>query len=449
MYRKLELQDFEGFLGNQEVRLAQLTLIMGPNSSGKSSIYRALNRDFARDIIRESTSLENLPDAIAQSINLTFDYQALGYGSDFEILAKYSSHGEPSFSLLQRGEILLSLDVADSYSSKQGNLSCDFENLGFMHLLNNFFMASDRGGFGKAQPDKKAWHKLFSNLSFSHEDALKSSGLFEPASSIEETMRQGFVRMVGDLLFSMDDTIYETRYVAALRARFNEMSAEMRHQPYMAEMFGVQIPRALTWLDEQSEKDLEELDLELINNQLLGLTHQRYEVRVYSEKDDDEYGDWGRRSSVEFIDRYTNATLGATQVGTGLSQVWPILFELAHSDSNPLYIEQPELHLHARMQADLGHVIVESLGRDGGPSQVILETHSESILLSVQKSIRAGKICPNDVTVIYCEPSPQIEGEAGALRFNLMSNIEFEKNGELQNDLPISFGGIRLNELFE
>ena len=30
-----------------------------------------------------------------------------------------------------------------------------------------------------------------------------------------------------------------------------------------------------------------------------------------------------------------------------------------------------------------------------------------------------------------------------------MSNIEFEKNGELQNDLPISFGGIRLNELFE
>jgi hypothetical protein len=261
-------------------------------------------------------------------------------------------------------------------------------------------------------------------------------------------MRQGFIRLVGDLIFCMDST-FQTRYVAALRARFNEMDTEMRDKPYMAEKFGVQIPRALMWFDEQSEKDFEELDLDFINNQLLDLTHQRYEVRVYSEKDEDEWGDWGRRSSVVFVDKYTNATLGATQVGTGLSQVWPILFELAHSDSNPLYIEQPELHLHARMQADLGHVIVESLGRDGGPSQVILETHSESILLSVQKNIRAGKISPNDVTVIYCEPSPQIEGEAGALRFNLMSNIEFEKNGELQNDLPISFGGIRLNELFE
>ena len=449
MYRKLELQDYEGFLGNQEVRLAQLTLIMGPNSSGKSSIYRALGREFAIDVVRESTSSGNSPEAIAQSINLTFDYHAVGYGSDFQILAKYSSNGEPSFSLLHRGEILLSLDVADSYSSKQGNLSCDFGNVDFLHLLNRFCGASESGGFGQDYPDKKAWYKLFSNLSFSHEDALRSSGLFEPSNSIEQNMRQGFVRMVGDLLFSMDDTVLDTRYVAALRARFNEMSAEMRHQPYMAEMFGVQIPRALTWLDEKSEQDIEELDLELINKQLLDLTYQRYEVRVYSEKDDDEYGDWGRRSSVEFIDRYTNATLGATQVGTGLSQVWPILFELAHSDSNPLYIEQPELHLHARMQADLGHVIVESLGRDGGPSQVILETHSESILLSVQKSIREGKISPNDVTVVYCEPSPQIEGEAGALRFNLMSNIEFEKNGELQNDLPISFGGIRLNELFE
>jgi len=42
MLSKLELTNFQGFKDHQQVRFAPLTLIFGPNASGKSSIGRAL-----------------------------------------------------------------------------------------------------------------------------------------------------------------------------------------------------------------------------------------------------------------------------------------------------------------------------------------------------------------------------------------------------------------------
>ena len=46
-------------------------------------------------------------------------------------------------------------------------------------------------------------------------------------------------------------------------------------------------------------------------------------------------------------------------------------------------VEEPEVHLHPKLQADLGDLIIESSLKND--NQIILETHSEDLLLRVKK----------------------------------------------------------------
>lgn len=67
-----------------------------------------------------------------------------------------------------------------------------------------------------------------------------------------------------------------------------------------------------------------------------------------------------------------------THVGVGVSQVLPIILMFLHSDQNDILIfEQPELHLHPKVQSKLCDLflIMSDFGR-----QCIIETHSEYMI---------------------------------------------------------------------
>ena|SRR5450759_4519163 len=79
-----------------------------------------------------------------------------------------------------------------------------------------------------------------------------------------------------------------------------------------------------------------------------------------------------------------------------------------------LAMEQPEIHLHPALQAELGDVFITSaLGEQ--KNTFILETHSEHLILRIMRRLResyAGKlpshlpqIKPEDVSVLYVEPA--------------------------------------------
>jgi predicted ATPase len=76
-------------------------------------------------------------------------------------------------------------------------------------------------------------------------------------------------------------------------------------------------------------------------------------------------------------------------------------------------MEQPEIHLHPALQAELGDVFIASaLGEQ--KNTFILETHSEHLILRILRRIREtneGKkpldgipIHPQDVCVLYVSP---------------------------------------------
>lgn len=77
-------------------------------------------------------------------------------------------------------------------------------------------------------------------------------------------------------------------------------------------------------------------------------------------------------------------------VGFGLSQVLPVVVALLVAEPGQLvYLEQPEIHLHPRAQAALAGVLADAANRG---VRVVLETHSEFLLLAVQYLVADGKL---------------------------------------------------------
>lgn len=87
--------------------------------------------------------------------------------------------------------------------------------------------------------------------------------------------------------------------------------------------------------------------------------------------------------------------INVADVGIGVSQVLPVLVAMLTAEPGQLvYIEQPEIHLHPRAQARLADAIVEASNRG---VRVVVETHSQLLLLAVQTQIAEDQIDPEDV----------------------------------------------------
>lgn len=146
------------------------------------------------------------------------------------------------------------------------------------------------------------------------------------------------------------------------------------------------------------------------------------------------------------IDRKT--AVSHRDVGIGISQVLPVLVEAYGNEERLVAIEQPEIHLHPRLQAELADVFLEGAL---GPRKntFLLETHSEHLLLRLMRRIRetnAGKlpaglppVRPEDVAVVYVIPAA-----TGAR----VLEIPLTPSGGLGGPWPGGFFPERMQELF-
>ena len=91
-------------------------------------------------------------------------------------------------------------------------------------------------------------------------------------------------------------------------------------------------------------------------------------------------------------------------VGYGVSQVLPVLIELLREDHATMFLlQQPEVHLHPTAQASLGTLFCQLASWD---RQILVETHSDYLLDRVRMDVRDKKtnLKPEDVSILYFEP---------------------------------------------
>lgn len=144
------------------------------------------------------------------------------------------------------------------------------------------------------------------------------------------------------------------------------------------------------------------------------------------------------------------------EVGSGLGYVLPVLLAVASSEA--AFLQQPELHLHPALQSELADALVAVLGdsdfggrKSKGCQQIIVETHSEHLLLRLLRRVRQAaepdrsldphSLGREDVVVLYVDPKP--DGES------TVKHLRIARDGEFIDRWPRGFFEERWTELFD
>lgn len=121
-------------------------------------------------------------------------------------------------------------------------------------------------------------------------------------------------------------------------------------------------------------------------------------------------------------------------VGFGVSQTLPVLVALLAAKPGQLvYLEQPEIHLHPRAQAAMAKLLAEASERG---VRVVVETHSDLLLLSLQTLIAEGNLNPETVKLHWFSRL-----EDGRTQ---VSSHDLDEQGSF-GDWPEDFSAIKLD----
>ena len=462
MITSLTLKNFKPF-GEHEVEIpfAPLTLVYGPNSAGKSSVIQALrllqgnyqqkikypydagdigpyeelvyNHDLERDIsIKVAFALPTterftkyMPAKGFPECAFTWDYS---FEQGVRLKRQLIEIGnEPRFSIDVNNALLsikwLQRDLERKLHSKaiqSPKFSGDFDQ--FMEILNSQYISSTL--IGKKCND---WRLISSSGS-----TVTSSDLVRPVVTQE----------FEDLWSLFTDTMLSIRHIGP-----------QRHQPER-----VYRTESLTDLDEnpftsyvgisgEHFVDLLHNDPELLQTtnawlEKLGVT---YNLKLDREKNTEELRLLLADSRK---DRKNPLDVTLPQVGYGISQLLPIIVQSILSRNDSILIEQPELHIHPKLQADLGDLFVKCI-RKPHHNQFLIETHSENLVLRLLRRIRETTednlenpelaMTPDDLNILYILPTAT-GSECKLLRV--------DETGEFVDRWPKGFFEERAEELF-
>lgn len=140
----------------------------------------------------------------------------------------------------------------------------------------------------------------------------------------------------------------------------------------------------------------------------------------------------GRKESEPFqvhVRKYSGKLKGPRRnlidVGYGVSQVLPVIFEILRNlrlkTAPLLLLQQPEVHLHPSAQAALGSLFCQSASQH---SQLVVETHSDHLLDRVRMDVRdrATTLHPDDVSILFFERD-RLDVRIHSLRIDDQGNV--------------------------
>jgi hypothetical protein len=111
-------------------------------------------------------------------------------------------------------------------------------------------------------------------------------------------------------------------------------------------------------------------------------------------------------------------------LGSGTAQLLPLILRLtAQQASEPLIIEEPESHLHPKLQAHLGDLLTTMIGKG---HQMLVETHSEHLTRRIQYLVSEGELKSDHVSLLYVDARRQ-SGEDGPP----VRSISIDEDGQL------------------
>ena len=434
MLTELKLSNFRLFDDEVTVRFRPITVLIGRNSSGKSSVIkfllmlqqssapgqsRFLNPEGDKVSLGAFTALKN---ALTKKQYLTFELSANITGSRVG-----SAIAMELGSLVEVNESNLfyktSARVLYSRRSSKGRVSYSLANSSSGENLLRFDI--------KPLEDSSIWDyppfpRVLHSLSRS-EDEDETQGNIRPRLAQLKRMQASLSRSVA-----------ERSVVDTLRYQINSM----RHlSPVRAEAQRV-ILASYPPIDDVGNGG--EYALPHLQELIAGPSDGYEFIRPHLENIAGIEAVRFRTSSGYVSQAYAkNKTTGAdvliADYGFGVGQCLPILVQGAiMAPQTTLVVEQPEAQLHPTAQLELGSFFADLWHERKVGS--IIETHSDNILLRLRRLIARGELSHQDVSVAFFT----FDEDNGNMP--VIKNLDINEDGSMEAGLPMEFFGANLIE---
>ncbi len=155
-----------------------------------------------------------------------------------------------------------------------------------------------------------------------------------------------------------------------------------------------------------------------------------------------------------------------TEVGYGIQYLVPRLLLLFGGEHPLCMIEEPEAHVHPRLQAKLGSLFLKQSASADMMRQLIIESHSENLILQIKRNIHdmaeadaeTAKKWADNILALYVDYSqdtatPDIEADAEKPQANVeatprISYIRIDSEGNFMDYWPKGFFPERQENLY-
>ena len=402
MLKRIKLRNFRAFK-TLDIELSKINLLFGPNNSGKSAIISSMN------VIAQTLESADpvVPLLLVGSRVDLGTYRDAVYNNHPELPITFGFEFTSSDPLESSRNVYVELTYA--YRKRQREIVLDKAILNVSGRKNNFELASTRTSSGNShtgiitvrKPGKrsmryKAKFNFFHLTPFMPMVHGPQSPSHRPLDEAYFTIRRG--------MFSFSRELSRIEYIGPFR-----------EYPARTFMFSGEHPRSA---GKQGERAVNIL----VSNYMRGGKRGKRYVRQVSRWL--RSGGIARRLAVDIIsDRHfevkvvhsrTGESENLADVGFGCGQILPVLASGYNLPRGSIFIvEQPEIHLHPKAQAELGSFFYE-LCRSG--VQSIVETHSEHLLLRLQSYVANGMLKPDDLKIYYVHANERGKKEAIEMR---------------------------------
>ena len=410
MITELSAQNFKSWEDTGKLQIAPLTGFFGANSSGKTSILQTL--------LMLKQTVERPPDWKGV-IDFGDDSSLVNLGSFDDLIHGHRRDAPLQVSISWNLSEKLSLPGVDEVDTLSFDLSVDnVENAASMMSFN--YIASEKH-FRVRQDGLDTYSFSTPNMSERYNVPavlIRCYGILNTYTDI--------VQLFSPLQTRFANLFRSIEYLGPLREYPRRHYAwQGKHSPGVGQhgedtvtaLFSGRIQ--LRSLDEQIPRWLQRLDL---------IDSYRLNPISGSEKD------------YEFLVRKYKGgpEVRLTDVGFGVSQVLPVLVLCYYvPEGSILILEQPEAHLHPKVQSELADLLIEVV--KNRKLQIILESHSEHLLIRLMRRIAEEQISADDTAFYFCEMN---EGTSEIERLNV------DDYGNITN-WPQNFFGDATGDLVE
>lgn len=395
----LSLGNFRCFASAGPVSVAPITLLIGENSTGKTSFMAAL-RIAVEAFSRPAPNPFNREPYFLGSFEQISHYRGGRSGRAKNFSLKIELPGD------EQGELFYGRERITSPASHEMVF-----------------------GKGRSQPEMVAYHARVGDwkASFdfsSNKPNIKISREGHPDIQIdpERSPRSLSLRRdIGFLSYYLEDVIQSSRrellseqtetsesaakaLSSALRTSARYMgrsvfaSAPVRVQPRR-----VYIPSELTDNNAGEQVPLEMANQKLASPQRWQKTRERLNAfgNLSGLFEDIDVKRLGKNDSDPFNIQIKNKGPASNilDVGYGVSQALPLLYPIYSSDYDFYLLQQPEVHLHPRAQAEFGSLIC-SMITERKKNNYVIETHSDFIVDRIRTEVRSGRVPAQDIAIL-------------------------------------------------